>query len=154
MGGDIASWCAIRGYTVTVQDQDPSRLSGTMKRAQISFKKKFKRDRRSIRNASDRLLPDHRGRGIANADIVIEAIFEDAEVKRSLYREIEPQMKPDAVLASNTSSIPLDEINTVMQQPERLVGIHFFNPVVLMPLVEVVCGKKPIVKWWMMRKHS
>jgi 3-hydroxyacyl-CoA dehydrogenase/enoyl-CoA hydratase/3-hydroxybutyryl-CoA epimerase len=85
-------------------------------------------------------MPDHRGAGIGRADIVIEAIFEDAEVKRSLYRDIEPRMKPGAILATNTSSIPLEELTGALQQPERLVGLHFFNPVALMQLVEIVNG--------------
>lgn len=142
MGGDIASWCAIQGYHVSVQDQNPERLSATFKRAQDSFRKKFKRDRRAIRDANDRLLMDHRGHGITRADLVIEAIFEDVEVKRKLYREIEPRMKPDAVLATNTSSIMLEDLSSALQRPGRLVGLHFFNPVALMPLVEVIRGKE------------
>ena len=140
MGGDIASWCAIQGYRVSVQDQDPKRLSATFKRAQYSFKKKFKRDRRAIRDASDRLMMDHRGNGVASADVVIEAIFEDADVKRKLYQQIEPRMKPGAILATNTSSIMLEDLSSALQQPGRLVGLHFFNPVAMMPLVEVIRG--------------
>ncbi len=142
MGGDIASWCAIQGYSVTVQDQDPQRLSQTFKRAQYSFKKKFKRDRRAIRDANDRLMPDHRGSGIFRADIVIEAIFEDVEVKRALYESIEPKMKADAILATNTSSIKLEDLSSCLKNPGRLVGLHFFNPVALMPLVEIIRGNE------------
>ena len=142
MGGDIASWCAIQGYSVTVQDQDPERLALTIKRAQYSFKKKFKRDRRAIRDANDRLMADHRGTGVHRADIVIEAIFEDADVKRSLYESIEPNMKPDAILATNTSSIKLEDLSSCLQKPGRLVGLHFFNPVALMPLVEIIRGNE------------
>jgi 3-hydroxyacyl-CoA dehydrogenase/enoyl-CoA hydratase/3-hydroxybutyryl-CoA epimerase len=142
MGGDIASWCAIQGYSVTVQDQDPERLAQTIKRAQYSFKKKFKRDRRAIRDANDRLMADHRGSGIHRADIVIEAIFEDAAVKRALYESIEPKMKENAILATNTSSIKLEDLSSCLQNPGRLVGLHFFNPVALMPLVEIVRGNE------------
>jgi len=142
MGGDIASWCAIQGYSVTVQDQSPERLAQTIKRAQYSFKKKFKRDRRAIRDANDRLMADHRGVGIHRADIVIEAIFEDAEVKRSLYESIEPKMKDDAILATNTSSIKLEDLSSCLKKPGRLVGLHFFNPVALMPLVEIIRGNE------------
>jgi len=142
MGGDIASWCAIQGYSVTVQDQDPERLAQTIKRAQYSFKKKFKRDRRAIRDANDRLIADHRGTGIHRADIIIEAIFEDAKVKRSLYESIEPKMKPDAILATNTSSIKLEDLSSCLKNPGRLVGLHFFNPVALMPLVEIIRGNE------------
>lgn len=142
MGGDIASWCAIQGYSVTVQDQSPERLAQTIKRAQYSFKKKFKRDRRAIRDANDRLMADHRGAGVGQADIVIEAIFEDAAVKRELYESIEPKMKPDAILATNTSSIKLEDLSSCLKKPGRLVGLHFFNPVALMPLVEIIRGNE------------
>ncbi len=142
MGGDIASWCAIQGYSVTVQDQDPKRLAGTFKRAHSSFKKKYKRDRRAIVAASDRLMPDHKGDGIGRADIIIEAIFEDVKVKRELYQSIEPKMKADAVLATNTSSIRLEDLSSSLQNPGRLVGLHFFNPVAKMPLVEIIRGNE------------
>lgn len=142
MGGDIASWCAIQGYSVTVQDQSPERLAQTIKRAQYSFKKKFKRDRRAIRDANDLLMADHRGAGIHRADIVIEAIFEDKDVKRSLYESIEPLMKENAILATNTSSIKLEDLSSCLKNPGRLVGLHFFNPVALMPLVEIIRGNE------------
>ena len=142
MGGDIASWCAIQGYSVTVQDQDPSRLAQTFKRAQSSFRKKYKRDRRAIVAAGDRLMPDHKGYGVSHADIIIEAIFEDADVKRALYQEIEPRMKPDAILATNTSSIKLEDLSSSLNKPGRLVGLHFFNPVAKMPLVEIIRGNE------------
>ncbi|MDH3934613.1 MAG: 3-hydroxyacyl-CoA dehydrogenase NAD-binding domain-containing protein, partial [Gammaproteobacteria bacterium] len=140
MGGDIAAWCAFRGFHVTLQDQSPERIAPAMKRAYSLFKRKLKRPLK-INAAMDRLMPDHQGIGVSRADIVIEAIFEDAEVKCSLYKDIEPRMKPDAILATNTSSIPLEELTGALQQPERLVGLHFFNPVAMMQLVEVVNGK-------------
>lgn len=141
MGGDIAAWCALRGFRVTVQDQQAETLAGTMKRAMDMFKKKFKKDRRAIRDAMDRLIPDTRGVGVAHADLVIEAIFENKDAKQALYKEIEPRMKDGAILGSNTSSIPLEELASCLENPERLVGIHFFNPVALMPLVEIVRGE-------------
>ena len=140
MGGDIAAWCAFRGFHVSLQDQSPERIAPAMKRAYALFKRKLKRPLK-INEAMDRLMPDHRGIGVARADIVIEAIFEDAEVKRSLYKDIEPKMKPDAMLATNTSSIPLEELAGALSKPERLVGLHFFNPVAMMQLVEVVNGQ-------------
>ena len=140
MGGDIASWCAIKGYRVSVQDQDPERLAQTTKRAQVSFKKKYKKDRLAMTAANDRLIMDHKGVGIAQADIIIEAIFEDAEVKRQLYQSIEPQIKEGAILATNTSSIMLEDLSSSLKNPGRLVGLHFFNPVALMPLVEIIHG--------------
>jgi len=140
MGGDIAAWCALRGFHVSLQDQAPERIAPAMKRAAALFRRKLKQSR-LITDALDRLMPDHKGLGVARADIVIEAIFEDADVKRSLYSSIEPKMKADAVLATNTSSIPLEELATGLAQPGRLVGLHFFNPVARMQLVEVVRGQ-------------
>jgi 3-hydroxyacyl-CoA dehydrogenase/enoyl-CoA hydratase/3-hydroxybutyryl-CoA epimerase len=110
-----------------------------MQRAHALFRRKLKQPR-EITAAMDRLLPDHKGLGVARADIVIEAIFEDADVKRGLYRELEPRMKTDAILATNTSSIPLEELTEALARPGQLVGLHFFNPVAKMQLVEVVNG--------------
>ena len=142
MGGDIASWCAIKGYNVSVQDQDPERLAQTTQRAFASFKKKYKKDRRAIVAANDRLMMDHKGIGITQADIIIEAIFEDVDVKRQLYKSIEPRMKNEAILATNTSSIKLEDLSSSLSNPGRLVGLHFFNPVALMPLVEIIHGSE------------
>jgi 3-hydroxyacyl-CoA dehydrogenase/enoyl-CoA hydratase/3-hydroxybutyryl-CoA epimerase len=139
MGGDIASWCALRGFRVTLQDQSPERIAPAMQRAHALFRRKLKQPR-EITAAMDRLLPDHKGLGVARADIVIEAIFEDADVKRGLYRELEPRMKTDAILATNTSSIPLEELTEALARPGQLVGLHFFNPVAKMQLVEIVNG--------------
>lgn len=140
MGGDIAAWCALRGFQVSLQDQAPERIAPAIKRAFALFKRKLKRPIK-ITEAMDRLMPDHTGIGLHRADIVIEAIFEDVDVKRSLYKDIEPKMKPDAILATNTSSIPLEELAGALAQPGRLVGLHFFNPVAMMQLVEVVTGQ-------------
>ena len=137
MGGDIAAWCALQGMLVTVQDVDPARLAQVVKRAGQLFRKKLK-DPREAQAALDRLIPDLSGAGAARADLVIEAIFEDPEAKRALYRSLEPRMKPGAILASNTSSIPLEQLSAVLERPEQFVGLHFFNPVARMQLVEVV----------------
>lgn len=137
MGGDIAAWCVFKGMQVTLADQSPERIAPAIKRAHALFKKRLKRPR-PIQEAMDRLMPDHRGLGVSRADVVIEAIFEDAEAKRELYRQLEPQMQPDAILATNTSSIPLAELRTELENPGRLVGLHFFNPVAKMQLVEIV----------------
>ena len=137
MGGDIAIWCALQGILVTVQDVDPQRLGQVVQRGRALFAKKLKQ-RRAIEAAVDRLVPDSDGHGVTRADLVIEAIFEDADAKRELYRQIEPRLKAEAILASNTSSIPLEELATALSRPERLIGLHFFNPVDKMQLVEVV----------------
>lgn len=145
MGGDIAAWCALRGMTVTLQDREAKYIAPAMKRAAKLYQKKLKKPH-LVQLAFDRLVPDVEGRGVAQADVVIEAIFENLEVKQQLFKDLESKMKPDAIMATNTSSIPLDEINTVLKNPERLVGIHFFNPVAMMPLVEVVNGDKTSVE--------
>ncbi|MEJ2515847.1 MAG: 3-hydroxyacyl-CoA dehydrogenase NAD-binding domain-containing protein [Gammaproteobacteria bacterium] len=137
MGGDIAAWCALRGLTVTLQDREPKFIAPAVKRAQKLFKKKL-REPRLIQAAMDRLMPDVDGRGVAGADVVIEAIFENADAKKDLYRSLEPRMKPEAVLATNTSSIRLEDLQDALERPERLIGLHFFNPVAMMPLVEVI----------------
>lgn len=137
MGGDIAAWCALRGFRVTLQDQKHEALGNVIKRAYKLYQKRLKH-RLLITDAMDRLIPDPKGNGLKRADIVIEAVFEDVEVKRDLFKSVETQAKPEAILATNTSSIPLDEISSVLQKPSRLVGLHFFNPVAMMPLVEIV----------------
>jgi len=139
MGGDIAAWCALQGFRVTIQDRSQETLARVMKRAHSLFKKKLKRPL-PIQDAMDRLMPDIQGVGVPKADVVIEAIFEDVEAKQALYREIEPKLKKDAVLATNTSSIPLEILCKCLDKPSRLVGLHFFNPVAKMQLVEIVRG--------------
>lgn len=137
MGGDIAAWCALRGMTVTLQDQTLERIAPAIQRANTLFSKKL-RDPLLARAAFDRLIPDPQGDGVPHADVIIEAIFEHVEAKHALFRAVEPRMKLGALLATNTSSLRLEDLRTVLQRPERLVGIHFFNPVSMMPLVEVV----------------
>ncbi|WYX51105.1 3-hydroxyacyl-CoA dehydrogenase NAD-binding domain-containing protein [Achromobacter xylosoxidans] len=137
MGGDIAAWCALKGLTVTLQDQDMTRIAPAIKRAAALFSRRLK-DRRAARAAFDRLVPDPAGGGVPLADVVIEAISENPEAKRGLYQSLEPRMKADALLATNTSSLSLETLGAGLARPERLVGIHFFNPVAKMPLVEVV----------------
>jgi len=137
MGGDIAAWCAFRGITVTLQDLAADRIAPAIKRASDLFTKRLKQPH-LVQAAMDRLIPDVAGAGVARADLVIEAIVENPEVKRKLFAQIEPRMKPGAILASNTSSIPLQDLSPVLARPERLVGLHFFNPVAQMMLVEIV----------------
>ncbi|EKD72036.1 MAG: hypothetical protein ACD_46C00025G0001 [uncultured bacterium] len=141
MGGDIAAWCALRGFTVTLQDLDPKYIAPAIKRANALFKDKLK-EKYLIQRAMDNLIPDVKGNGLSKADVIIEAVVEDVNVKHNIFKMIEAKAKPTAILATNTSSIPLDEINTVLNMPQRLVGIHFFNPVAKMMLVEVVKGNK------------
>ncbi len=143
MGGDIAAWCAKQGLRVTLQDKTYAQIAPAMGRARALFKKTLRKPR-LIEAALDRLIPDPEGHGLKRADVIIEAVFENLEVKQAIFKQAEAVAKPDAILATNTSSIPLDEINTAMKKPGRLVGIHFFNPVSRMELVEVVSGEKTL----------
>src|SRR5690606_22413577 len=106
-------------------------------RAHTLFSRRLKEDRLQ-RAALDRLIPDPLGHGVAQPDLIIEAITENLEAKQALYARLEPRMKPGAVLATNTSSLSLAELSLQLRNPEQLVGIHFFNPVAKMPLVEMV----------------
>jgi 3-hydroxyacyl-CoA dehydrogenase / enoyl-CoA hydratase / 3-hydroxybutyryl-CoA epimerase len=137
MGGDIAAWAALRGCTVTLQDRAAEYIEPALKRAQELFAKRL-RDPAQSAAAQQRLRADVAGDGVAAADVVIEAIFESLEAKQALYAQLEPRMKAAALLATNTSSIMLEPLAVQLAQPERLVGLHFFNPVAQMPLVEVV----------------
>lgn len=145
MGGDIAIWCALQGFEVTIQDQQHETLSKVIQRAAKLYKRKLKLPR-LVNNTLDRLTPDIKGNGLINADIVIEAIFEDADVKSQLFKSIEPKLKKSAIIATNTSSIPLEKLTASLKNPERLVGLHFFNPVAMMPLVEIVIGEQTGIK--------
>lgn len=138
MGGDIAAWCAWSGLTVTLTDVKAEPIGGAIKRAAELYGKISHDDALKVRDALDRLVPDLRGEGARSADLVIEAAPEKVDLKRGLYARIEPLMKPGAILATNTSSIPLETLREGLRRPERLVGLHFFNPVSRMQLVEVV----------------
>lgn len=137
MGGDIAAWCALQGLSVTLQDQSYAQIAPAFGRAHALYKKKCRKPH-LIQAAMDRLSPDPHGYGVAEADVIIEAVFENLALKQEVMAKIEKFASPKALLATNTSSIPLDEIASIMDNPERLVGIHFFNPVAQMDLVEVV----------------
>jgi len=137
MGGDIAAWCALRGFTVTLQDRAAQYVQPALDRARAFFDKRSRVPGKAAEQMS-RLQGDAEGRGVERADVVIEAIFENAEAKRELYARIEPRLKPGAILATNTSSLMLEPLAENLAVPDRLVGLHFFNPVAQMPLVEVI----------------
>ena len=137
MGGDIAAWSALRGFTVTLQDRAIEYVQPALKRAQELFDKRV-RDPAKNAAARARLSADVAGEGVPGADVVIEAIFENLEAKQELYAQLEPRMKPGALLATNTSSLMLEPLAAKLARPERLVGLHFFIPVPQMPLIEIV----------------
>jgi 3-hydroxyacyl-CoA dehydrogenase/enoyl-CoA hydratase/3-hydroxybutyryl-CoA epimerase len=137
MGGDIAAWCASRGLTVTLQDREMKYVEPALVRAREFFAKRA-RDPAQAGEMAVRLAADVEATGVERADVVIEAIFENADAKRALYAKLEPRMKPGAILATNTSSIVLEELARGLADPGRLVGLHFFNPVAKMLLVEII----------------
>ena len=137
MGGDIAAWCALRGFDVTLQDRGMQYVLPAMDRAAKLFEKRVKDPDKRATTAA-RLVADVEGAGVAKADLVIEAIFENADAKRALYATLEETMKPEALLVSNTSSIPLTELRSGLKRQSQFAGLHYFNPVALMPLVEIV----------------
>jgi 3-hydroxyacyl-CoA dehydrogenase/enoyl-CoA hydratase/3-hydroxybutyryl-CoA epimerase len=140
MGGDIAAWCAVRGLSVTLQDRAAEFVEPAMKRAREQFEKRYKGSPK-VAETMQRLRADVAGDGVPDADVVIEAIFENAAAKEELYARLEPRMKPTALLATNTSSIMIEELAAKLANPARLAGLHFFNPVAQMPLVEIVRGR-------------
>lgn len=146
MGGDIAAWCASQGMEVTLQDRELQYIEPALKRAGKLFKRRLRQPGR-INSAKARLTADVEGKGAERADVVIEAIFEDADAKRALFADLEPRMPAHAVLATNTSAIPLEELARDLQDPSRLIGLHFFNPVAQMQLVEVVHGEQTDPAW-------
>ena len=137
MGGDIAAWSAYKGFDVTLNDREQRFLDAAQQRAQVLFAKKVK-DEAKRADVAARLKSDLASDGAADADLVIEAIIEQAEAKRELYAAVEPKMKADALLVTNTSSIPLDELRGHIARPAQFAGLHYFNPVALMPLVEII----------------
>ncbi len=137
MGGDIAAWCALRGLEVTLQDREMKYIEPALARASELFAKKKRSDAERAATAK-RLQADVAGDGVAEADLVIEAIFENLEAKQTLYETVQAKMKPGAILATNTSSIRLEDLRTVLKEPLRFIGLHFFNPVAKLPLVEVI----------------
>jgi 3-hydroxyacyl-CoA dehydrogenase/enoyl-CoA hydratase/3-hydroxybutyryl-CoA epimerase len=140
MGGDIAAWCAQRGLNVTLQDRELKFIEPALQRAREAFTKRLK-DPVKAGELMTRLTADVAGDGVPRADVIIEAIFENADAKHELFARLEPRMKRDALLASNTSSIMLEQLDDQLPDPTRLVGVHFFNPVAQLPLVEVVRGE-------------
>ena len=144
MGGDIATWCALNGLRVTLQDTEPERIVPAIQRAHRMLDRRPEDTQATL----DRLVPDPEGYGAEVADLVIEAIPENLKAKQDLYRQLQSRMRSDALLASNTSSLPLEDLAEVLDEPSRLIGIHFFNPVSKMPLVEVIChdpGQQPLI---------
>ena len=126
MGGDIAAVAALCGFEVSLSDQDASAIDKALERARALYARRL--DAAEIATTLARLKADAAGEGIAEADLILEAVAENLEVKKAVCAMIESRARPDAILATNTSSIPLEAIAEGLNHPARLVGIHFFQP--------------------------
>jgi 3-hydroxyacyl-CoA dehydrogenase/enoyl-CoA hydratase/3-hydroxybutyryl-CoA epimerase len=141
MGGDIAAWCALKGLDVTVQDRAEQYVVPALERAKELFRKRLKAPGEAAAAAA-RLRMDLGAAEVGSADLVVEAIVEKADVKRALFADLEPRMNAAALITTNTSSIQLEELASGLVHPGRFVGLHFFNPVASLPLVEVIAGRE------------
>ena len=137
MGGDIAAVAAMSGLMVTLSDMNPKAIELAIDRAAKLFERRLKSDDK-ITAAKHRLKSDPQSDGAKNADLIIEAVAEKLPVKQAVFADLEKIIKPNVVLATNTSAIPLEDIATVLADPSRLIGLHFFNPVPVLPLIEVI----------------
>jgi 3-hydroxyacyl-CoA dehydrogenase/enoyl-CoA hydratase/3-hydroxybutyryl-CoA epimerase len=141
MGADIAGWCVASGMEVSLQDLNAEQIARGIAAQKKLFARKFKTKAQRAAAAA-RLIADPNGDHLPRADVVIEAIVERLEVKQNLFKSIEGKLKPGAIMATNTSSIMIENIAEPLADPGRLIGIHFFNPVAQMPLVEVIKGER------------
>ena len=137
MGGDIAAVAAMNGFEVTLQDISADAVDRAIERARTLYERRLKAPQK-VEAAMARLRADAGGEGLASADLLIEAVAEDLAIKKAVFADAESKMKPGAIMATNTSAIPLEDIGAALNDPARLIGMHFFNPVPVLPLVEVV----------------
>ena len=137
MGTEIAAWCALKGLRVTLNDLDMASLASAVGKARKLCEDRHLTDI-NTRDVLDRLIPDPDGNGVRHADLVIEAVSEKIELKRKIYADLQDSLKPGAVLVSNTSSIELTQLTQGLANPSHFAGLHFFNPVSRLELIEVV----------------
>ena len=145
MGGGIAELASRSGLAVRLRDVRPEALQKGLQTVRGVIGERARRRRTPAREQDGqlaRILPTLELSGVAHADVAIEAVVEDLDVKRRVFAELEVRMRPDALLATNTSSLSVAALADGLRHPERFVGVHFFNPVDRMPLVEVVRGPR------------
>jgi 3-hydroxyacyl-CoA dehydrogenase/enoyl-CoA hydratase/3-hydroxybutyryl-CoA epimerase/enoyl-CoA isomerase len=145
MGGGIAYQNAVKGFPVMMKDINTASLDLGMSEANKLLAKRVERGQMSPLDAGtvlSRIMPTLSYDGIENTDIVIEAVVENVKVKSMVLPDVESRLKEDAILASNTSTISIDVLASNLNRPENFCGMHFFNPVHAMPLVEVIRGSK------------
>ncbi len=141
MGSGIAAAVALSGHRVRLVDSSPEALGRGLAFCVRRFEggsKRHKISRQEARRARNRVVPSLQPTGLTRADLVIEAVVEELEVKRPLFARLEGETTADTVLASNTSTIPIAVLAASLERPERLIGLHFFSPVHRMPLVEII----------------
>jgi 3-hydroxybutyryl-CoA dehydrogenase len=145
MGGGIAQVAAVAGYDVVLRDVTPEALErglGTVRASYAKFVEKGRMQADAAEAALARITTTTDLEAVAGADLVIEAVFEKLEVKAEVFRALDRICKDGAVLASNTSAIPITSIAATTSRPESVVGTHFFSPVPMMKLCEIVRGYK------------
>ncbi|MGA0163973.1 MAG: 3-hydroxyacyl-CoA dehydrogenase NAD-binding domain-containing protein, partial [Bdellovibrionota bacterium] len=150
MGGGIAAVAASKKMKVQLKDVSHDSIKTALKTAHSLFEKDFKKkkvDLAETRMRSFRIKPSLEWNAYRYVDFVIEAVVENLEIKKRVLEELESKVAKDTIIASNTSSLRISEMAEVLKRPENFVGMHFFNPVPLMPLVEVIQAEKtdPVV---------
>ena len=146
MGAQIAQQAALHGIDVSLHDQDPSQLRKAQETNRGHLARRVEKGRLASEDADAALngvrLVTDLGAAVRDAEVVIEAVFENLELKRAIFRELDALTSPDAVLASNSSTMGISEVAGGSQRPERCVNMHFFFPVLVMDLVEIVRGPR------------
>jgi len=143
MGSGIAETAARAGLSVTLYEPEEAALRRSRERIEESVSRAVARgklDHDGARDLTDRISWTHDLSDLAESQLVIEAVFEDPRVKGALFKELDGLVADDAILASNTSSIPIAELASWTRNPHRVLGLHFFSPVPVMRLVEIVVG--------------
>lgn len=144
MGGGISWLLADQGVFVRMKDLSEKALSLGYSQAKKNYDELLKKKKRTVSEANQGLIRIRSGlnnRGLQKADLIIEAVLEDLAVKQSVFKELESVISRKAILASNTSSLSIDKMASVLQYPDRFLGMHFFSPVHKMPLVEIIPGQ-------------
>jgi len=144
MGAGIAQTAVSCGYEVTLREVDESLVNRgveNLKKRLDNLVQKGKLEPARREEAVKRLHPTTSLEAAGRADFVIEAITENFEAKRELFKRLDGLVRPEVILASNTSSIPITKMAAVTKRPDRFIGMHFFNPVPVMPLVELTRGR-------------
>jgi 3-hydroxybutyryl-CoA dehydrogenase len=167
MGSGIAEVAAKAGYEVVVRSRLVATAEGMVAQLEKSLAKQVDKGKLAADEKAAvlaRVIPTADLEDLADVDLVIESVVEDLATKKSLFRDLDHHIRPDAILATNTSTLPVVELAVEVTHPERVVGVHFFNPAPMMSLVEVVrpltasdevvhavrefaqtCGKQPVL---------